>query len=84
MWALSVRLCWESPEKLAVFGIDYETVLETDNAHPPFGIRGDLEMLPFPSNYFDVVVSQSVVEHLKEPKIVFAELHRVLRPRSRW
>ena len=63
-----------------VFGIDMEPVLETRNQSTPFGIRGDLSGLPFPDGYFDVVISRSVIEHLEDPRKVFREFHRVLRP----
>ena len=63
-----------------VVGIDLESTLETDNRSAPYGIRGDLGRLPFPSNYFDLVISRSVVEHLDDPPKVFREFSRVLRP----
>ncbi len=63
-----------------VVGIDLESQLETGNDTAPFGIRGDLSHLPFPSNYFDMVISRSVVEHLEDPVQVFREFARVLRP----
>lgn len=63
-----------------VVGIDLDPVLETDNRQAPFGIRGDLSRLPFPSDYFDMVISRSVVEHLVDPPRVFREFCRVLRP----
>ena len=61
-------------------GIDLDPVLETNNQGAPFGIRGDLSRLPFPSNTFDMVISRSVVEHLEDPRQVFREFGRVLRP----
>src|SRR6516225_9179533 len=36
-----------------VVGIDLEETLETDNSGAPYGIRGDLSRLPFPSECFD-------------------------------
>jgi len=63
-----------------VVGIDLESVLETHNEYFPFGVRGDLSHLPFPSDYFDLVISRSVVEHLEDPSAVFREFARVLRP----
>jgi SAM-dependent methyltransferase len=63
-----------------VIGIDLDPVLETRNACTPFGVRGDLTNLPFPSEYFDLVISRSVVEHLESPLFVFREFYRVLRP----
>jgi SAM-dependent methyltransferase len=75
-----MKFCNEFSPVAHVVGIDLESTLETNNRNWPFGIRGDLEHLPFPSCYFDLVISRSVVEHLKDPARVFREFCRVLRP----
>ena len=75
-----MKFCKELSDTARVVGIDLDSVLETDNQRAPFGIRGDLSRLPFPSNYFDIVISRSVVEHLEDPPRVFREFCRVLRP----
>jgi ubiquinone/menaquinone biosynthesis C-methylase UbiE len=66
-----------------VVGIDLESTLETENARSPFGVRGNLDHLPFPDNYFDLVISRSVIEHLENPRQVFCEFFRVLKPGGR-
>ena len=38
------------------------------------------ESLPYPNARFDMVFADNVLEHLAEPKKVFAEVARVLRP----
>jgi ubiquinone/menaquinone biosynthesis C-methylase UbiE len=38
------------------------------------------EPLPFPDNYFDIVVMIDVVEHLYDPDYAISEVRRVLRP----
>jgi ubiquinone/menaquinone biosynthesis C-methylase UbiE len=38
------------------------------------------EQLPFPSNYFDIVISNSTVEHVRNPERVLEEMVRVLKP----
>jgi SAM-dependent methyltransferase len=38
------------------------------------------EPLPFPDNYFDVVVMVEVVEHLYDPDYAISEVRRVLKP----
>ncbi|MDT7889012.1 MAG: methyltransferase domain-containing protein [Desulfurococcales archaeon] len=38
------------------------------------------EPLPFPNNYFDVVVMVEVVEHLYDPDYAISEVRRVLKP----
>jgi SAM-dependent methyltransferase len=40
----------------------------------------DLRALSFPSDSFDLVVSQDVFEHVAEPRIAFSEVARVLAP----
>jgi SAM-dependent methyltransferase len=75
-----MRFCREFSDTAEVVGIDLDSVIETDNQRAPFGIRGDLSRLPFPSEHFDMVISRSVVEHLEDPGKVFREFYRVLRP----
>jgi len=41
---------------------------------------GDAERLPFADSTFDVVFSQGVVEHFRDPDAMLAEQARVLRP----
>jgi SAM-dependent methyltransferase len=41
---------------------------------------GDIRALPFPNHAFNLITSSWVLEHLKEPEIVFREFARVLEP----
>jgi SAM-dependent methyltransferase len=66
-----------------VTGIDLEETLDTHNQGSPFAVRGNLEKLPFPSNYFNLAISRSVIEHLENPLAVFQEFNRVLKPGGR-
>jgi len=75
-----LRFCREFSPVADVVGIDLERSFDTDNRQPPYAIRGDIGALPFPSEYFDIVISRSVVEHLEDPPRVFREFFRVLRP----
>ncbi len=75
-----LKFCREFSTIARVTGIDIEPVLETHNATAPFGVRGDIGTLPFPSTHFDMIISRSVVEHLEDPDQVFREFYRVLRP----
>ena len=42
--------------------------------------QGVAEDLPFPDEAFDLVIAQSVLEHVADPDEVFREVFRVLRP----
>src|SRR5689334_9529787 len=75
-----LRFSKELSDRATVFGIDMDSVLETDNAGAPYAVRGDVGRLPFSSNHFDMVISRSVIEHLENPAAVFSEFWRVLRP----
>ena len=44
---------------------------------------GDVHVLPFPDNHFDVVTLQFATRHLRV-RDVFAEIHRVLKPGGRF
>lgn len=48
-----------------------------DNLYP---ILATGDKLPFPSNFFDGVFSIFVIEHIKNPKKILNEIHRVLKP----
>ena len=38
--------------------------------------------VPLPADSFDAIVSAEVIEHLENPRAVFREFHRLLRPRG--
>ena len=45
------------------------------------GIRcEDLQKLSFPDNTFDLVITQDVFEHIRNPDLGWKEVHRVLKP----
>lgn len=41
---------------------------------------GTGETIPYCDNYFDIVIADNVVEHLKNPEKVFYEINRILKP----
>lgn len=45
-------------------------------------LQGDLTNIPLPDGSVDLIISQSVFEHLSEPRLVYQELARILRPRG--
>jgi SAM-dependent methyltransferase len=75
-----MNVCRDLSGTAHMVGIDLEETIETDNQSAPYGIRGDLNHLPFPPGFFDMVISRSVIEHLDDPPGVFREFARVLRP----
>lgn len=64
--------------QVTVCDID-DTVLEHPRAHSRVIIPID-GALPFPSESFDVIVSDNTFEHISEPARVARELLRILRP----
>lgn len=66
-----------------VCGLDPDPrVLENeylDEARVGFG-----EKIPWPDQSFDIVIADNVLEHLESPKMVFAEINRVLKPGGRF
>jgi SAM-dependent methyltransferase len=59
-------------------GIDRSADTQADIVH-------DLDTVPWPleGGRFDEILLQDVIEHLRDPYAVFAELHRVARPGAR-
>lgn len=51
-------------------------------AHVTF-IEGEIEELPFEDGRFDVVISNGVIDLIPDKELVFASIHRVLRPGGR-
>lgn len=66
------------------FGVDLVEDLRPDTAPGVTFLRSDVGSLPFAQDGFDLVISKSVIEHLVNPIIVWAEVARVLRPGGRF
>ncbi len=45
--------------------------------------KGEAEKLPYPDKSFDVVASNQLIEHLKEPKLAIKEMIRVCKPNGK-
>jgi ubiquinone/menaquinone biosynthesis C-methylase UbiE len=68
----------------SVIGVDrYASSFQEPAEIQPL-VESDLDRLPFPAASFDVVTCSWVLEHLREPKAVFAEVSRVLKPGGRF
>ena len=50
--------------------------LDVDRSTKPV-VLGDAHHLPFVENTFDVIISQSVIEHVRKPWVVADEIYRV-------
>lgn len=46
---------------------------------PSVDVVGDGHQLPFKDEVFDVVILEAVLEHVREPKMMVSEVHRVLQ-----
>jgi SAM-dependent methyltransferase len=47
---------------------------------PEVDIVADGHFLPFSDDTFDAVISEAVLEHVRSPNLVVAEIYRVLKP----
>lgn len=63
-----------------IVGMDYDQHSLLNHRTIPRRVRGDLTLLPFQSNYFNLVTANMVVEHLGNPGVQFREVRRVLKP----
>lgn len=67
-----------------VVGVDRYASTFQEPAEISTLIESDLDALPFPDGHFDVVTCSWVLEHLRQPERVFAEVSRVLKPGGRF
>ncbi|HMQ50738.1 MAG TPA: methyltransferase domain-containing protein [Anaerolineae bacterium] len=67
-----------------VFGLDIELERVLDSsAYSPLVHVAAGEYLPYPNNYFDLILSHEVIEHVQNDALVVAEMVRVLKPAGR-
>jgi len=69
-----------------VYGLEYdfERAQEAGKRHPPsLVVCAAGEFLPYPSNTFDVMLSNEVIEHVADDGLAAAEMIRALRPGGR-
>lgn len=65
--------------KLSV-GIDLTMENLKRNKSLDYLLFGDLQSLPFKNSSYDIIITQWVLEHISNPKQVFKEFNRVLKP----
>ncbi len=63
-----------------MIGLDYELPALKKHETIYHKIRRDISSLHFADDSFDLVTSNTVCEHLKEPKTQLAEVSRILKP----
>lgn len=68
-------------ESMVKQAIDYATREKIRNV--AFTL-GNIERLPFKENTFDGVMSNCVINHARDKKKVYREIHRVLKPNGRF
>ncbi len=67
-----------------VFGLEYEFERAVEAGEKSsLIICAAGEELPYPSNYFDVVLSHEVIEHVRDDTLAVQEMVRVLKPGGR-
>jgi SAM-dependent methyltransferase len=67
-----------------VFGLDIEPDrVVASSQHSPLVNVAAGEQLPYPSSYFDVILSHEVIEHVQDDALTVAEMARVLKPGGR-
>jgi len=74
-----VELFWRDVKLAAGIDPDEPSLTERRTRGMPV-VTGRGEDLPFAGESFDLIVSLWVLEHLRDPEIVFSEVQRVLRP----
>ena len=65
-----------------IIGIDINEKLLSENKIVNKKIIADLEDIPLDSNSVDIVISEFVLEHLRNPSLAFKEMLRVLKPKG--
>ena len=65
------------------YGIDPDKAALDKNTFIKNKTLGSVEKLPFKNDFFDLVVSAWVLEHIPNPEKAFKEIHRVLKPNAK-
>ena len=72
------------PDRYEKYGIDVSAHAITEakkrNPRSIFKISGAENKLPFPNNFFDVIICNDVLEHLENPGVALKNIHRILKP----
>lgn len=63
----------------AIIGVDYDFLSLKKNQNILLKARCNISNIPFQCNYFDLITSNMVVEHIENPEVQFSEINRVLK-----
>jgi SAM-dependent methyltransferase len=77
----AVRLLEDTPHVFG-FDIEVERIRETRQRVPNSHVAA-AEALPYPTDSFDLILSNEVIEHVQDDRAALAEMARVLRPGGR-
>jgi len=70
------KLGWKN-----VYGVELSEFAAKESQNRGLNIKtGTLREAKYPSNYFDVVTLQDVIEHVKDPTLEMKEIYRILKP----
>ena len=62
-----------------IIGVDLDPRVES-NPRLHRGIKSDITSIPCDDDYFDLVFSRYVLEHIADPEAFLAEMYRILKP----
>lgn len=65
------------PHVRRYIGLEYPNVF---SRHTPYDMAGDALHLPYKTNAIDTVLSNQVLEHVREPWTMITEIARILKP----
>jgi SAM-dependent methyltransferase len=68
------------PARLAARTVGLDASATMLAAHPPPVVQADATALPFAAGVFDAAVAVNLLDHLPDPTVAIAEVHRVLAP----
>ena len=81
----------EYVQNFECYGVDIaeKTVLTTENLFKAKGLQASFfqanaTMLPFKDNFFDVIVTSHVFEHIEQDELAIAEVARTLKPHGKF
>jgi ubiquinone/menaquinone biosynthesis C-methylase UbiE len=65
------------------YGLDIDEKALAKNKIIKNKIHSSIKKMPFDDNFFDLIVSAWVMEHLENPEEAFKEIYRVLKPKGK-